>query len=187
MKKIVWMLVTIALAATGCERDDLPFSPDFPEGFPGDGQGATNLKDPALAWSADSFEATLGAENSFPTLTNTFSVGVTYESSQTEVATIGPNGAITLLGSGSTLISAKSAANETYSASTASYMLTVVSASGSGSDGEAAGRTAIRSPSPPPATLPPTTTFPPRPSREGLRSPTPERVMRPSTATAMVM
>ena len=136
MKKIVWMLVTIALAATGCERDDFPFSPDFPEGFPGNGQGASNLKDPALAWSADSFEATLGTENSFPTLTNTFSVGVTYESSQTEVAAIGPNGAITLLRSGSTLISAKSAANETYSASTASYMLTVVSASGGGSDGD---------------------------------------------------
>ena len=114
MKKIVWMLVTIALAATGCERDNFPFSPDFPEGFPGNGQGASNLKDPALAWSADSFEATLGTKNSFPTLTNTFSVGVTYESSQTEVATIGPNGAITLLGSGSTLISAKSTADNMY-------------------------------------------------------------------------
>lgn len=136
MKKIILMLVTIALAATGCEQDDFPFSPGFPEEFPGNGQGASNLKDPALAWSADSFEATLGAGNSFPTLTNMYSVGVTYESSQTEVATISSTGAITLLGSGSTLISAKSAADDTYSASTASYMLTVLSASGSGSDGD---------------------------------------------------
>ena len=133
MKKMIWILVTIGLAATGCERDDFPFSLDFPDGFPGNEQGASNLKDPALAWSADSFEATLGAENNFPTLTNTYSVGVTYESSQTDVATIGPNGAVTLLGSGSTLISAKSAADQTYSASSASYMLTVLSASGSGS------------------------------------------------------
>lgn len=133
MKKIIWILVTIALAATGCERDDFPFSFEFPDEFTGNGQGASNLKDPALAWSADSFEATLGAENNFPTLTNTYSVGVTYESSQTDVATIGPNGAVTLLGSGSTLISAKSAADQTYSASSASYMLTVLSASGSGS------------------------------------------------------
>jgi hypothetical protein len=136
MRKYILILVTIALAATSCEQDDFPFSPDFPEEFPGNGQGASNLKDPTLAWSADSFEATLGAGNSFPTLTNMYSVGVTYESSQTEVATISSTGAITLLGSGSTLISAKSAADETYSASTASYMLTVLSASGGGSDGD---------------------------------------------------
>lgn len=136
MKKIVWILVTIALAASGCEQDDFPFSPDFPEGFPGQEQGASNLKDPALAWSAESFEASIGAENAFPTLTNIYSVGVTYESSQTEVAAISSDGAITLRGSGSTLISAISAADNTYSASSASYLLTVLSASGGETGGD---------------------------------------------------
>ena len=130
-KKLVLILATIALAATGCEQDDFLFGPDFQGGFPGNGQSVSNLKDPALAWSADSFEATIGAQNTFPTLTNTYNVGVTYESSQSEVATIDSNGTITLLGSGSTMISAKSTADDTYSASSASYMLTVLSASGS--------------------------------------------------------
>lgn len=130
MKKIVLTLVTIALAVTGCEQEDFPFTPDFPDGSPDNGQGVSDLKDPALAWSADSFEASIGIENSFPTLTNLYSVGVTYESSQPEVAAISSNGTITLLGGGSTLISAKSAADNTYSASSASYLLTVLSASG---------------------------------------------------------
>ena len=136
MKKTILILLTIALAATGCEQDDFPFSPDFPGDMPGNEQGVANLKDPALAWSVDSFEATLGADNSFPTLTNTYGVDLTFESSESGVATVGSNGAVTLVGCGSTLITAKSAANSTYSASSASYLLTVVSASGSepGSD-----------------------------------------------------
>ena len=131
MKNIVSLLVTVALAVTGCEQDDFSFIPDFTDGFPGNGQGVSNLKDPGLTWSADSFEATIGAGNTFPTLTNTYNVGVTFESSRTDVATISSDGTITLLGSGSTIISAKSAADNTYSASSASYMLTVLSASGS--------------------------------------------------------
>ena len=136
MKKNILILLTMALAATGCEQDDFPFSRNFPGDVPGNEQGVANLKDPALAWSVDSFEATLGADNSFPTLTNTYGVDLTFESSESGVATVGSNGAVTLVGCGSTLITAKSAANSTYSASSASYLLTVVSASGSepGSD-----------------------------------------------------
>ena len=134
MKKIIFVLVTIALAATGCEPDDFLFDPFDPFGngdMPGQQQPVTNLKDPALAWSADSFEATIGAENSFPTLTNTSNVSVTYESSKPEVAAISSNGAITLVAAGSTMITVSSAANETYSASSAAYLLTVVSSSSS--------------------------------------------------------
>ena len=134
MKKIALFLVTIALAATGCEPDDFqfdPFGPFGPGDIPGEQQPVSPLKDPALAWSADSFEATLGSENTFPTLTNTSNVSVTYESSQPEVATINGSGVITLVAAGSTLIKASSAADETYSASSASYLLTVVSTSGS--------------------------------------------------------
>ena len=95
------------------------------------GISVSSLKDPALAWSSDSFEATIGSENSFPSLTKTQNVSVSYESSQPEVATIDGSGVITLVAAGSTLIKASSTANETYSASTASYLLTVVSKSGS--------------------------------------------------------
>ena len=131
MKKIFIFIVGITLAATACEQDDFPFSPFEPGEMPGEQQTVSNLKDPALAWSADSFEATIGAENNFPTLTNTYSVGVTYESSRPEVATVNASGAITLVAAGSTLITASSAANETYSASSDSYVLTVLSTSGS--------------------------------------------------------
>ena len=101
--------------------------------MPGGQQGVTNLKDPALAWSANSFEASIGGQNSFPTLTNTFNVNVSYESSRPEVATVNANGVVTLLSGGSTLITASYAADETYSASSDSYLLTVIG----GASGEA--------------------------------------------------
>ena len=131
MKKIVLPLLAIAFAAISCEKDDFPSFPDGSGEFPGNEQGVSELKDPALAWSADTYEATIGSGNSFPSLSNPYGVAVSYESSQTEVATIGSDGTISLLSSGSTMITAKSAANDTYSASSASYMLTVLSASSS--------------------------------------------------------
>ena len=131
MKNYVFLVLVIALATTSCIQDDFPFGPDDPFGMQDGQQTVNNLKDPGLAWSSDSFEATIGATNSFPTLTNTYGVAVTYESSQTDVATIGSNGAITLVGAGSTMISAKSAADNTYSASSASFVLTVLSAASS--------------------------------------------------------
>ncbi len=129
MKKIFLLLVTIAVAASGCEQDPAPFQPGGTGETPGGEQGAGSVKDPGLAWSADSFEAAIGTANSFPTLTNTFHVNVTYSSSSPEVATIDGNGAITLVDAGTTLIKASSAADETYSASSASYILTVLSSS----------------------------------------------------------
>ena len=130
MKKIVFLLSTIVLALTACQKEDFPFGPSFSGDMPGYQQGVTNLKDPALSWTADSFEATIGSQNVFPTLTNTYKVSVSYTSSKPEVATVSSGGAITLVAAGSTLITASSAADETYSASTTSYLLTVVSTSG---------------------------------------------------------
>ena len=127
MKKNVVLFVVLLLAATGCEWGDDPFGMDDPEQ-----QVITGLTDPGLAWSADSFEATLDAVNSFPTLTNTFQLGVTYTSSHPEVATISAGGVITLVASGSTLITASFAADGKYAASSDSYVLTVLGASGSG-------------------------------------------------------
>ena len=138
MNKSVLYFTALALVATGCEPDSFPIGPDgpggMPSGMPGDQQVISDLKDPGLAWSADSFEATIGADNTFPTLTNTYGLSVTYESTKPEVATINGDGVITLVASGSTLIKASTAANETYAASSDSYVLTVLAASGSDPD-----------------------------------------------------
>ena len=130
MRKIAKLFVFFILAATGCEQDDFIDFPFGPGEMPGGQETVSDLKDPGLAWSADSFEATIGAENKFPSLTNTYGVSVTYSSSKPEVATVNGNGAITLLAAGSTLISASCAADETYSASSDSFLLTVLGASG---------------------------------------------------------
>lgn len=134
MKKSILFMGIILLAAAACEQDDSPFEPFGPGDMPGEQQAVSNLKDPGLAWSADSYEATIGNENSFPTLTNSFGVGVTYASSHPEVATIDEKGAVTLVATGSTQITASSVADETYSSSNASYVLTVLGASGSDPD-----------------------------------------------------
>jgi hypothetical protein len=89
----------------------------------------TTLTDPALKWSAASYEATIGASNSFPALTNTYGVSVNYTSSDTGVATIDSNGSITLSASGTAIITASSEATTEYSASSVFYTLTVLKAS----------------------------------------------------------
>ncbi|MBQ7751331.1 MAG: carbohydrate-binding domain-containing protein [Bacteroidales bacterium] len=89
----------------------------------------TSLSDPELSWSASSYEATIGADNSFPTLTNSYKVAITYTSSDTGVATISSDGTITLVSAGSTAITATSTATSTYSSGSASYALTVNRAS----------------------------------------------------------
>ena len=133
MKKIVICIVILVLALTGCGQD--AYFSTWDNEMPGGGGGATSLTDPALVWSADSFEATLGATNVFPTLTNDHGVSVSYASSQPAVATINADGVITLLASGSTLISASNVADATYSQSSAAYILTVLGgADASGDD-----------------------------------------------------
>ena len=94
---------------------------------------ATELTDAQFAWSAATAEATMGASNTFPTLTNTLPVSVTYESSTPTTATIdATSGAITLVAPGTTTISAKFAGGEvsgtTYAAKTVTYTLTVLKA-----------------------------------------------------------
>ena len=89
----------------------------------------TDLTDDQFAWSAATAEATMGASNTFPTLTNTLPVSVTYESSTPATATIAADGTITLVAPGTTTISAKFAGGEvsgtTYAAKTVTYALTV--------------------------------------------------------------
>ena len=93
---------------------------------------ATDLTDAQFAWSAATAEATMGATNTFPTLTNTIGLDVTYESSTPATATIADNGTITLVAPGTTTISAIFAGGEvsgtTYAAKTVTYTLTVLKA-----------------------------------------------------------
>ena len=131
MKRIILLLLSTALVVSGClPEDDWQWYEDPMQGFD---TPVSNLKDPALSWSADSFEATIGGTNTFPTLNNSAGVSVTYASSVPEVAAIDSKGSISLLAAGTTMISATSVADNTYSSSTASYALTVFSASGTGS------------------------------------------------------
>ena len=100
---------------------------------------ATELTDAQFAWSAATAEATMGASNTFPTLTNTLPVSVTYESVTPATATIdATSGAITLVAPGTTTISAKFAGGEiggtTYAAKTITYALTVLKAPATATD-----------------------------------------------------
>ena len=122
MKKAFLLLCIPALLVAGCSRLEI-------QNTDADSGGTTALTDPELSWSESSFEATIGASNSFPALTNAYKVSVTYTSSDTDVATIASDGTITLVAAGTTAITASSAATSTYSASSASYALTVVKGS----------------------------------------------------------
>ena len=90
--------------------------------------GGTSKVTTSLVWSADAYVATIGAENTFPTLTTdpVDLEGVTYSSSNVAAATIAADGTITLVAPGTTNITASFAGNEThYAATAASYKLTV--------------------------------------------------------------
>ena len=81
-----------------------------------------------LQWSEDYYTATMEADNDFPDLTilpNDFAGVLTYQSSNPAVATIAADGTITLIGTGTTTITASIAADDTYLAASDSYELTV--------------------------------------------------------------
>lgn len=120
MKQTVTLLcAALLLLPLACTREDILAGADDTI------VEETTLTDPELSWSDSSCEATIGAANTFPTLSNEFGVTVTYTSSDTDVATIDADGAITLITAGTTAITASSAATDKYSASSASYALTV--------------------------------------------------------------
>lgn len=94
-----------------------------------DGGGESNLQHPNLSFSASTAAADLSkpAEFKAPTLTKPDGLTVTYSSSDEAVATVNANtGAVTLVGVGSTTITASSEENETYYAGSASYTLNVI-------------------------------------------------------------
>jgi hypothetical protein len=80
MRRIILSLcIPMAIALGACNRMEIENTDTEDTG------STTSLTDPGLAWSASSFEATIGAENAFPTLTNDHGVSVTYQSSDTDV------------------------------------------------------------------------------------------------------
>ena len=79
-----------------------------------------------LAYSATTASAELNSDGwTAPTLSNPHGLGITYSSSNTDVATVSTTGVVTLTGIGQTTIKATTAGNENYTASEAQYELTV--------------------------------------------------------------
>ena len=78
-----------------------------------------------LSFSASTAEGKMGEAFTAPTLNNPSQVAIAYSSSNTEVATIGTDGVVTLTGAGKTTITATFAGNDNYASATASYELTV--------------------------------------------------------------
>ena len=84
------------------------------------------VKDDAeLAYDDDEIEKNVGDAAFTNTLTNSHSVSVTYESSDEDVATVETDGEVTIVGAGSTTITASFAGDATYCAASVSYTLIV--------------------------------------------------------------
>ena len=92
----------------------------------GSGSGKTDITNEQLAWSAASATVTLGDEPyTFPSLTNTIPVSVSYQSTDETVAPISDMGVVSILKAGTTTIKAIFDGNDDYNAKTISYTLTV--------------------------------------------------------------
>lgn len=96
--------------------------------------GTPAKKNQTISFNPTSCTATIGAENTYPTLTAQSSGAKTWSSSDTKVATINEStGDITLVAAGSTTIFVTVAGDDTYNEGTGSYELTVKNATvGSG-------------------------------------------------------
>ncbi len=94
--------------------------------------GGEQAPSPELAWSKTYLSVDIDESGtpSFPTLTNTHGVSVTYESSNTAVATVSNTGVVTLTGTtGTATISAIFTGNDDYQAQTVTYTIVVYSSS----------------------------------------------------------
>ena len=106
-----------------------------------------------ISWSSSSATATLGKSFTAPTLNNPHQLPITYSSSNTNVATISADGAVTIKGVGETTIKATFAGNNTYDAAEVSYKLTVKKDSDTGLEYSATEATATMGKSFTPPTL----------------------------------
>lgn len=92
-----------------------------------EGSGHSSGKVPAgLAYEITEFEITLGEAFSAPNLTNPHSLTVSYDSNNTDVATVDAStGAVTIVAVGTAKITATFAGNEEYKEGSAFYTITV--------------------------------------------------------------
>lgn len=82
--------------------------------------------DDALMFTNESvFSDSLGLLAETPALINTYDVEVTYSSTNTSVAMVDSNGAVTIMGNGQTQIIASFAGNDQYNAKSVMYTITV--------------------------------------------------------------
>ena len=93
------------------------------------GMKLTCCTDPGLAYATDEVSKTVGDADFTNTLTNTYGVTVSYESSDEYVATVASDGEVTIVGAGTCTITASAEAQTVstvdYCADDASYTLTV--------------------------------------------------------------
>ena len=79
-----------------------------------------------LAYEEKEHTANVGEEFTEPTLTNPYSLSITYSSSNTSLATVDPTtGEVTILAAGKVTITASTAGDATYAAGSASYNITI--------------------------------------------------------------
>jgi len=81
--------------------------------------------DPALSFNKEEWTVNIGDEVKLPDLSNDYDVAVSFSSTNTDVATIDNEGNITLIRSGSSVITASSEEDDEYKASSASFKLIV--------------------------------------------------------------
>lgn len=89
--------------------------------------GETSLLSPEISFDKVEYQASLGSEFESPVATTVSDGAVTYSSTDEAVATVdAETGEVTLVGAGSTTITASVAETATYRAGSASYELTVI-------------------------------------------------------------
>ena len=90
-------------------------------------EGGVTLQPAGLEFGLTEFAIELGEEFVAPALVNPNNLPVTWTSSNEEVATVNAEGAVTIIGAGTTTITAESEATDTFRAGKASYTLKVTS------------------------------------------------------------
>lgn len=90
---------------------------------------ASSKESAGLSYNASAYDVKFGSEFASPKLTNPYNLPITYTTSVPEVATVNESGDVTILATGTTVITATSAATEVYNAGMAYYTLNVIDAS----------------------------------------------------------
>lgn len=102
--------------------------------FVKEGSTVSTKADPGFSFSASTAEANVGEEFTAPTFSNPNNVAVTFESSNTAVATVDESGNVTIVAAGETTITASSEETDDYLAGTASYTLAVTDPNAPGTE-----------------------------------------------------